>query len=286
MDDGRRRRQRALSERGLVVARIAGIDLHLDPSWFIALVLLTVVSRSFIAPWIVEDPSTPGALVLSVFLGMAISACIVFHEAAHAAVARLYGMRVRRITLFMFGGVAQIEHEAPRPRAEFAVALAGPLASVILATVFAGISMTLNDAAALRQDALPGAWGRFALLNVMIAIFNLLPAFPMDGGRLLRSALWAGLKRRAAATRYAVYGGRAFAGLLIVYGVVTIALSAFREVGGLYTILVGVFLYNAAGTAGRVEGGDRPNAPSLPLPGIAMGEDEDLNAVTGRPRAR
>lgn len=261
--------------RGFVVARIAGIDLHLDGSWFIALAVLTLVARRFITPAMLAETDTAAAWGLSALLGAAISACIVFHEAAHAAVARAYGMRVRRITLFLFGGVAQIEHEAPRPRAEFAVALAGPLASVVLGAVLAGVARALNPG----TEGFVGPWGVFASLNIAVAVFNLVPAFPMDGGRLLRSILWRTLRRRALATRYAVIGGRTFAFLLVAGGVALIGLTAFRDLSGLYTILIGVFLYNAAGTAGRIEGGEHPNAPGLPLPGVSLGDDDEMTAA-------
>jgi len=263
--------------RGLIIARVAGIELNLDPSWFLSLLLLSFVSNWFIVAHLIADPSSPLGMLLSVGFGLAISACIVFHEFAHAVIARVYGMRVRRITLFLFGGVAQIEHEAPRPSAEFAVALAGPLASIVLATTLAGVARLFHPA----SSGLPGPWGRMAYLNLLVAIFNLLPAFPMDGGRLLRSVLWALLKARARATRYAVLGGRGFAALLVAWGVLVVGSSAFRDLSGLYTILIGVFLYNAAGTAGRVEGGERPNAPGLAL---EDDEDADVNIVTGRSR--
>lgn len=270
---------RSTEPRGLIIARVAGIELNLDPSWLISLLLLSFVSNWFIVDELVADASSPLGVLLSLGFGLSISACIVFHEFAHAVIARAYGMRVRRITLFLFGGVAQIEHEAPRPAAEFAVALAGPLASVLLATSLAGVARSFAPEA----TGLHGAWGRMAYLNLLVAIFNLLPAFPMDGGRLLRSSLWALLRARARATRYAVAGGRAFAFLLVAWGIVVVGASAFRDLSGLYTIMIGVFLYNAAGTAGRVEGGDHPNAPGVRLPGVTVPEDH-VNALTGRGR--
>jgi len=272
------------SARGFVVARIAGISLTLDPSWLLSLGLLSWISFELIVRDLLRTVElTPAAIVVCLAFGLAISVCIVIHEFSHAFVARAYGLRVRRVTLFMFGGVAQIEQEAPRPSAEFAIALAGPLASIVLATLLAGVSVIIGDEL---SDGF-GVWAMLGFLNLVIAIFNLAPAFPMDGGRLARSILWAVLGRRARATRMAVFGGRAFAVLLIGWGLVVLGTSSFADFSGAYTVMIGAFLYSAAGSAGKTEGGEHPNQSprALPLPGIPVSEDEDQNVLTG-PKAR
>jgi len=206
-------------------------------------------------------------LLLAVVFGCVIAACVVIHELSHSLVARGYGLPVRRITLFALGGVSQIEAEAATPRAEFAVALAGPLASVVLATVFAFIGRVLDPV----EARIPGVWGELGVINIYLAIFNLIPAFPMDGGRLLWSGLWR-LAGRARATRWAVTVGKSFAMLAIGSGAFLLLPPLVKGGGAdsgvsgsaLWIIFIGLFIFQAAGAAGKTEGGERPNQPMVP----------------------
>jgi len=192
-------------------------------------------------------------------LALAIVGCIVVHELAHCFVARGYRLPVRRIVLFLFGGVSQIEQEAPHARAEFAIAVAGPMASVVLATLLAGVAGMLDRTTV----AGAGLWGWFARINMVLAVFNLLPAFPMDGGRILRSLLWAGTRNRAGATRWAARVGKGFATAMALLGGALVVVPAVRGGAsdpsqGIWLVLLGFFLYNAAGAAARAEGGTHP----------------------------
>lgn len=235
------------------ILRLAGIDVYVHPSWVVSIALLAAFAHSFIVEDLLRGAGAPARAVVSALFALPIAACILAHEFGHSLVARAYGLRVRRITLFAFGGVSQIERDAPGPAAEFNVALAGPLVSLVLASICAGISRALNPGI----NGLFGIPGAFAVVNFMLAVFNLVPAFPMDGGRILRSALWA-LTSRAKATRLAAAGGRLF-GVALVVGGVVLMVPSFGGGGanGLYVVFMGAFLYAAAGAAGRGEGGER-----------------------------
>ncbi len=237
----------------LPVARIAGIQVAIHPSWLILFVLLTMVV-STLNQHPVPGWQGAGRLAVSAGLALAISASILVHEFAHSLVARAYRLPVRRIVLFALGGVSQIERDAPTPRAEYAIALAGPLASVVLAAVLAGVGRALNP----RIVEVPGAWGLFASINLMIGVFNLLPAFPMDGGRLVRSALWAGVRDRARATRWAASAGQGIAAIMVALGVTGFVLVVLAPGSGdasiIWLVPLGAFLFDAAGRAARMEG--------------------------------
>jgi Zn-dependent protease len=266
--------QRARQATGRTIARPFGIELQIHPSWIISLVILSYAGYSGVVSRVIEPHRTATRLILAVVFGLSIASCIVVHELSHSLVARAYRLPVRRITLFALGGVSQIEKEAPSPGAEFSIALAGPLASVVLAAIFGGIEKLLHPAQAGRV----GFWGDLGTLNVALAVFNLIPAFPMDGGRLLRSAIWA-FGSRARATRWAVRVGRTFAILAMAGGAMwivaepLIGANSGGSLGALWIILIGFFIYNAAGAAGRLEGAERPNegtgdGSSVMLPGV------------------
>ncbi|HJT37225.1 MAG TPA: site-2 protease family protein [Actinomycetota bacterium] len=256
---------------GRTLARPFGIELQVHASWLIALVVLTYAAYQGFEEPRVGSKLDVVRIVLAVALGIAIAASIVIHELSHSLTARVYGLPVRRITLFALGGVSQIEGEAPTPSAEFAIALAGPLSSVVLAVMLGAVGRYLHP----HHARLAGFWGDLGWINLILALFNLIPAFPMDGGRLLRSGLWF-VGGRARATRWAVGVGRAFAVLAMGGGGALLILPILGSgsggsLGALWIILIGLFIFNAAGVAGRVEGGDRPNEAygrTIPLPGV------------------
>jgi Zn-dependent protease len=268
-----RRPARQLS--GSTLVRLFGIELQIHPSWLISLFILSYYAYIDIAPSVVRPDSEGARLLVALLFAILIAVCIVAHELSHSLVARVYGLPVKRITLFAFGGVSQIEREAPHPRAEFSIALAGPLSSVVIACVLAGISRVIHPA----HSRLPGLWGQLGALNMYLALFNLIPAFPMDGGRVLRSGLWA-LGSRARATRWAVAVGRSFAMLAVGGGAVLLLAPPLLgqdsggSAGALWIIFIGLFIFNAAGAAGKIEGGERPNQQSPMMTGLQTGPPE------------
>jgi Zn-dependent protease len=184
-------------------------------------------------------------------------------------VARAFRLKVQSITLFVFGGVANLPREPDEPKAEFAMAAVGPLMSLALAGLFWGGGRAAD--VVLRGS--PGlitvyALDRLAFVNALLGIFNLLPGFPLDGGRVLRSIWWALRGDRRAATRVATRGGQILAGILLVLGLLQLV-DPNRElfVNGMWSILVAIFLYNAATASYRHEAFDdalrRTNVGSL-----------------------
>ena len=223
--------------------RIFGFPLRIDLSWFIIAVLLAWSLATSFFPG-VADGYTPGVYwAMGIFGALALFASVVLHELAHALVARHYGLPIRGITLFIFGGVAEMEREPPSPAAEFGIAIAGPLASL-------AISVACFAASALGPDVgLPGpattVLGYLAGINLILVVFNMVPAFPLDGGRVLRSALWRVRDDLRWATRVTSMIGGGFGLFLIALGVWRVVANG-DLFGGLWIFLIGLFLRNAA----------------------------------------
>jgi Zn-dependent protease/CBS domain-containing protein len=222
--------------------RVFGIPIFVDASWLIILALLTwTLSTAFRE--VPEGISTGVAFGLGFVGAVSFFICIVLHELGHAIVGRAQGMQIRGITLFLFGGVAELQDEPRSAGAEFLMAIAGPLVSAVLALLFwLGEHSVAAVGAALVLRYL--AW-----INFIVLVFNLVPAFPLDGGRVFRSALWAATGDLRRATYWASLAGQGFAWFLIGMGV----LSFFgRDVGnGLWLVLIGLFLNNAARSSYR-----------------------------------
>jgi Zn-dependent protease/CBS domain-containing protein len=248
---------------GFPLGRVFGVRLALHWTVLIVFTLITVQLGAFLFPaW---HPEWTPALSWSVALGAAVVffASILVHELAHAIVGRVYDIPVRNITLFVFGGVAHVERRPPHPRAELLMAIAGPLTSLVLGIAFMTLSGFLaGDAAAAAGDPveLMASLGPLATLlawvgpiNVLIAIFNMLPGFPLDGGRVLRAILWGITGDLTKATRWASKVGRVLAMGLIAIGVL-MALGVWIPFfgtglgGGLWIALIGWFLYFLART--------------------------------------
>ena len=220
------------------IARVIGIPIYLHFSWLIifGLIAWTLSTGYFPA----QSPDLPASsywakgLVASLLFFVS----ILLHELGHAVVALRQGLRTRSITLFVFGGVAQLEKDPKDGRTEFWMAAAGPVASLALAGLFYALASLpfLGPSVAAVAKYL-------ALINLMLALFNLVPAFPMDGGRLLRGALWGPLGK-ARATRIASGAGTLFAFLLIFAGV--FSLLRGDSLGGLWYILIGWFIKDAS----------------------------------------
>jgi Zn-dependent protease len=227
------------------VGRIAGITISIHPSWLVIYALFAWSAAEF---GHILSPKLAGAssLALGLIASLVLFASVVAHEFAHALVARRLGIPIGGITLFLFGGVASIMREPDRPVDELKMAIAGPALSVALGLVFYGL--------AVGADALNWVWGStfclfLAIANGLLAAFNLLPAFPSDGGRVLRSLLWMAQPSQARATIWASGVSLVVAAALILGGVY-LALHE-RETRGLWWVLIGLFLGQAARSVGR-----------------------------------
>jgi Zn-dependent protease/CBS domain-containing protein len=220
------------------VARVLGIPIYLHFSWLIvfALIVWTLSTGYFPKHYPALPASSNWAKGLVASLLFFVS--ILLHELGHAVVALRSGLRTRSITLFIFGGVAQLEKDPRDGRAEFWMAAAGPVVSLTLAGLFYACARLpfLGPSAAAVATYL-------ALINLMLALFNLVPAFPMDGGRVLRGALWESIGK-ARATKIAAGAGTAFAFFLIYAGV--ISLLGGSSLGGVWYILIGWFIKDAS----------------------------------------
>lgn len=234
--------------------RLLGIPVSLDLSWLIVLVLLTLTLASLLPQLMAQYfPQAVGLYSASVYWSVAFATailffvCILLHEFGHALVARRQGMPIRGITLFLFGGVAEIGEEPTSAGREFRMAIAGPAVSLVLVGLFAILAWvgSQSDWAPIVVIML----GYLATINLLILAFNLVPAFPLDGGRVLRSILWALTGSLPRATQWASMAGQAFAWLLIAWGVAQFFTGNW--VSGIWTGLIGLFLSNAAQSSYR-----------------------------------
>lgn len=246
--------------RGFHLARIAGIDVFID--WSLAIIFMLVTfSLAVVAfpawhpEWGAATAWLTAAAAATLFL-----ASVLIHEFSHALVGRRFGIEVPSITLFVFGGMAQMKDEPHEWRAELWMALAGPLTSFALGLLFIGLGSAVSGPIPepVTPEAFLSALNPLATLffwlgpiNIVLAIFNLVPGFPLDGGRVLRAALWGATGDRVRATRWASGAGRGFAWLLIATGfamILGIDVPIFGRglVGGLWLVLIGWFLHNAA----------------------------------------
>ncbi len=247
--------------RGFRVGRISGIEVRLD--WSLLIVFWLIVMNLGGGLFPARHPEWSPWLGW----GMAATAAVLFvlsilaHELSHALVGRANGVAVAGITLFIFGGVAHMRGEPRSPRAELLMTVVGPLTSLaigLLATAggaYLASPAVVDAADPFRAFQRVGPFATVLLwlgpINIMIGLFNLIPAYPLDGGRVLRSALWAATRDFAKATRWAAFVGQAFGMLLIILGVSMVVGVAIPWLGrglisGLWTAFIGWFLYGAA----------------------------------------
>ena len=220
------------------IARVIGIPIYLHFSWLIIFGLIVWTLSTGYFPTQYPDLPASSAWAKGLVASLLFFVSILLHELGHAVVALRHGLRTRSITLFIFGGVAQLEKDPKDGRAELWMAAAGPLVSLALAGLFyafASLPFVGASAAAVAKY--------LALINLILALFNLVPAFPLDGGRLLRGALW-GAMGKARATRIASGAGTLFAFFLIFAGV--FSLLRGDSLGGLWYILIGWFIKDAS----------------------------------------
>lgn len=227
------------------LGRIFGIEIRLHFSWVVIFFLVGYSLSFFYFPG--RYPELPRAVLI--MMGLAATslffASILLHEISHSVVARRNGIPIRFITLFVFGGVSSISKEPDNPQIETTMAAAGPATSILLGIVFAAVTIVARAAGA--GDAFTGVTGYLAFINVLLGVFNLVPGFPLDGGRLLRAAIWRRTGSIQRATRVATNCGRGFAYLLIGGGLVLILVGGTRLlVNGLWFVFIGLFLDQAA----------------------------------------
>jgi len=228
----------------LRLGQIGGIEIGLDFSWFIIAVLITF---SLIEQFHTTNPQWGNAVIwgAAVITAALFFFTLLLHELAHSLVAKRNGLRVRAITLFALGGVSQIESEAPDAKSEFWIAIVGPATSLVIGAILLELARAAGwSSATRRMTPLTAVLGWLGYINVALAVFNLIPGYPLDGGRVLRAILWWFSKSQVRATQAASQVGQAIAVLFILLGLYRFFLGA--NFGGLWTAFIGWFLLDAA----------------------------------------
>lgn len=225
-----------------------GIPILVNPSWFLSLLLIVSLLSLQVLPDFSPGRTASVYWIVGLIGGLIFFLSVVLHELGHCVVARRYGLPVTSITLFIFGGVSQIAREPARPKVETLMAGAGPAVSVLIGACLLVVRHFLVRGDNIQGDLL--TW--LGAINLALAVFNLLPGFPLDGGRLFRSAIWGITGNFRLATRVAGWLGRGMAFALIALGLlmtlnVQIPALGSGPLDGLWLILIGMFLNSAAG---------------------------------------
>jgi len=232
--------------KSIKLFKLLGFEVKIDASWIILAALIIWSLSTGLFPFQYQNLSIRTYWLMGIVGALGLFLSIIAHELSHSVVARKYGMPMKGITLFIFGGVAEMNEEPVSPKSEFVMAVVGPLSSLIIAFILYGIYLTSGS---IIPAPVKGVVRYLAWINGILALFNMLPAFPLDGGRVLRSFLWQWKKNLQTATRIASKIGSGFGVALIVLGVFNIFYRNF--IGGMWWVLIGMFLYNAAGMSYR-----------------------------------
>ena len=249
------------TRRGVPLFKIAGIQIRLDFSWFIIFILVVVSLSAGYFPQQFPDQHPLNYWFAGLIATLLFFGSILVHELAHSLMAMRAGIHIPEITLFIFGGVSRLSEEASDAKTEFKIAIVGPFTSFALALLFWGIQRALQS----EQPSLTVAVLQYLVwINVAVGIFNLIPGFPLDGGRVLRAILWHRSGSLTQATRTAADIGKGFAVVLMVFG--GLQIFAGSLIGGLWLIFIGMFL------RGMAEGGYQEVAIRQSLSGVSVQE--------------
>jgi Zn-dependent protease/predicted transcriptional regulator len=227
-------------EATIKIARIRGIDVGIHYSWFIVVVLFTVIFAESQYPELYEDWSEAEYWTIALASVLLLFLSVLLHEFGHAVVAQWRGVPVRSITLFIFGGVAGLARESDESSDEFLIAIAGPAVSVALAGFFGVLWLLLSST----SEQLSALLGYLAYVNILLVVFNMIPGFPLDGGRVLRAVVWRATGDMRRATRIVAAIGIAIGTLFIAGGIVLVVTGYL--VNGIWAIAIGWFLQSAA----------------------------------------
>ncbi len=227
----------------LRIGKIAGIDIYIHVSWIIILVLLTVSLAIGWFPQLYPGQSTVTYWIVSLIAALLLFVSVLLHELAHSLVARRRGLPVKNITLFIFGGVSNIEQEPRDPGIEFQVAVVGPLTSILIGVVCFLLQLPLRGTNSPLEEIL----FYLAVTNLLLGVFNLIPAFPLDGGRVLRSIIWKISGSMRQATRAASITGQIIAYLFILLGIWLFFTVSILD--GIWLGFIGWFLLSSAQSA-------------------------------------
>lgn len=222
--------------------KLFGFRVRIDISWLIIVVLISWTLAQSLFPRYYENLSSQTYIIMGILGALGLFISIILHEMSHSLVARKFGLPIKGITLFIFGGVAEMEDEPESAKVEFFMAIAGPLASIIIGIVLLGTYLLTVKSG--MSKIFIGVVHYLWMINFILAGFNLIPAFPLDGGRVLRSILWAWKGKLGWATRVASAFGSGFGFVLIFLGIISFLFG--NLVGGLWWFLIGLFIRNAS----------------------------------------
>ncbi len=266
---------------GITLFRVRGIKISVDYSWFLVLFLIIFWLSGFYRDVLGADDDAIGPYGLAVASALLFFASIVLHELGHAFVAIRNGIGIEGITLWLFGGVARMERDSDSPATEFKIAIAGPIVTAVIFVVCLAAGMAIAGPDEFRNAALTDsdtdasgavaviAW--LASINLLVLVFNLLPAFPLDGGRIARALAWWRTGNRASATRFAATLGRIFAYLMMGLGGLLILSGDL--ISGIWLIFVGFILNGSArGAIAQTQVADR-------IEGLSVGDVMDRQPV-------
>lgn len=264
------------------IARIAGIDIVVAPSWFLSVILIVFLATPVVMQLVPEITSV-GAAAVSVILAVLLAVSVLAHELGHCLAARLFRIPVREVRLYLIGGVSELGRSPSSPAEEALVAGAGPAVSILLT----GICWLLTDLAAWRSVG----WLillELAVANGVVAAFNLLPALPLDGGRVARAAIWRLTRRRRLGTIVGVVGGLIVAAALIVWAAMLLRLGTRPGLLQAAIVVVMAAFVAAGAWAERPPPADRQWPPGMTLSTIArhvveMGTDQPIAAAVALP---
>jgi Zn-dependent protease len=229
---------------GIPIGKAFGIQLRLHYSWFFIFVLVTFALAYLYFPTIYPSWAVSARIAAGLITSILFFASVLVHELMHSIVAQREGIPVKSITLFIFGGVSQITSEPKNAGDEFRMAFVGPLASLVIGGIFLGIYLLLRGSTSLAAQFITGIAFWLGYINVFLGAFNLIPGFPLDGGRVLRSIIWARNHDLRRSTRIASNAGRAVGFIFIGVGIFLIFTSYWFD--GIWLALIGWFLESAA----------------------------------------
>jgi Zn-dependent protease len=267
----------------ITLLHIRGIRIGVDYSWFVVLFLVILWLSGFYDDVLGAKDGAVGPYALAVASALLFFTSILLHELGHAFVAIRKGIPIPEITLWMFGGIARMERDTDSPGTEFKIAIAGPAVTAVIAAICVVIGIALSGPADFRDAALTNGdteasgvlamVGWLAGINVLVLAFNLIPAFPLDGGRIARAIAWWRTGDRRSATRFAAALGEGFGLLMIMVGLGYFVIYLGDIIGGIWLALIGFIL------RGSAKGAVMQSELTRPLEGLSVGDVMDREPV-------
>ncbi len=230
-------------EEIITLFKILGIPIQINITWIIAFVLITWWFSTGVYPARVYGWTEINYWIIGAVTSLVLFASVLIHELAHSFVALSKGHSIEGITLFLFGGVSKIVGDSKKPSDEFYISFSGPLSSLVIGVIFILLNNLINLGSGIFSQNIRELIYVVAFMNILLAVFNLIPGFPMDGGRILRAIIWWFSGNKDMASRFVYVLGKYISFLIVGWGIWNIFLGDIT--GGIWTILIGIFLYSS-----------------------------------------